>query len=125
MDLTGLWRGEITPRRAAALALKLPMGSMTWIEVGTDAAWSAETHMIAHVIDQLEIANWQRAGGKGKAPKPIDRPADAKKSQEKRAAAFEKAAKFSARQRAKPAAPSTPANVRPRDERGRFVSLKG
>lgn len=101
------------------------MGSVTWIEVGTDAGWSAETHMLAHVVDLLAGANWQRAQSKHKAPDPIERPSDAQKSQDKRERAFAKAAKFSARQREKSAAPSTPTNVRPRDEQGRFVSLKG
>lgn len=116
----------MTPRRATVLALKLPMGSVTWVEAGTDAAWTAETHMLANVIDALAGANWQRGGGKGKAPTPVERPSDAKKSAEKRERAFERAAKFSARQREKSTAPPPPiSTVRPRDERGRFVSLKG
>ena len=103
------------------------MGSATWIEVGTDAAWSAEAHMIAHLIDLTVWSNFQRGGGKGAKPKPIPRPAEARAEQEKRERTFNKAAKFAQRQNAKRAAQTTPSptHARPRDERGRFVSQKG
>ena len=126
IDLTGLWRNEVTPRRAMALARHLPFGCATWMEVGTDAAWSTETHMLAHVIDLLNGANWQRGGAKGAAPKPIDRPEDDKAAQAKRDRALARAAKFRAlhgppKSRAVP----EPSTDRPRDSRGRFVSREG
>lgn len=104
--------------------MNLPMGSATWIAAGTDAAWTAETHMVAHLIDATMLANYQRGGNKGAQPKPIARPAEAKAEQEKRERAFVRASKFAARQKKKRAQPDSP-TARPRDERGRFVSQKG
>lgn len=38
-------------------------------------AWTLEAHLLASVIDVLNIANWQRIGKKGAPrPKPIPRP---------------------------------------------------
>lgn len=38
------------------------------------ATWSADTHLLATVADLLAGGNWQRGGGKGRRPKPIQRP---------------------------------------------------
>lgn len=122
IDLLGLWRGELTPRRVSALARKLPFGCQTWLEIGSDAAWSTETHMMAHVVDVLAGANWQRGGGKGKAPTPIDRPSDMAAAAAKVDRTFEKAARAEARlKRKKQQAPQASPPSRPRDARGRFV----
>ena len=101
------------------------MGSATWIEVGTDAAWSAETHMLANLVDLTVWANYQRGGGEGTKPKPIPRPEQARAEQERTERVFDKAAKFALRQQAKRRASTPPTTARPRDERGRFVSQKG
>lgn len=38
-------------------------------------AWSLEAHLLASVIDVLNVANWQRVGKKSAPkPKPIPRP---------------------------------------------------
>ena len=123
LDLTGLWRGEITPRRAAVLAAQLPLGSQTWISVGSDAAWTVEAHMAASQIDLLQVGNWQRSGGKGRPPKPIDRPTDMRKAREKQDRALERAARF-ARKHGTPTpspAEDAPKPPTPRDSRGRFL----
>lgn len=36
--------------------------------------WSLDTHLLASAVEALIAANWQRAGGKGKRPKPLKRP---------------------------------------------------
>lgn len=44
---------------------------------GGEAVWSIETHLLASVLDSLQVANWQRSkdGAKAsKAPKPLPRP---------------------------------------------------
>lgn len=42
--------------------------------LGDAAEWSTTDHLLALVADLLAAANWQRGGGKGKRPKPIERP---------------------------------------------------
>lgn len=41
---------------------------------GEDAEWSIDTHLLASAVDALRAGNWQRGGGKGKRPKPVERP---------------------------------------------------
>lgn len=123
--MTGLWRGEITPRRTLVLARYLPNGAQTWVEMGVDTAWTVGEHLTASAVDQLAGANWQRGGGKGKQPEQIPRPEDARKEREKTARAVAKAAKFRARKGATSTAPAPPpTRPRARDARGRFVSTK-
>lgn len=43
---------------------------------GEYAIWTPDTYLLAMVADQLVAANWQRGGGKGKRPKPLQRPKD-------------------------------------------------
>lgn len=99
LDLADLYRGNLTPRKAQVLAIRLPPGALTWQEVGTDAAWSTESHLLAQVVDTLNAANYQRAGGKGEKPKPVPRPNDLKEIQTKRERMLQRAAKFKAKSR--------------------------
>lgn len=47
---------------------------------GEAAAWGPTEHLLATVIDVLQVGNWQRAGKKGSPrPKPITRPGDRKR----------------------------------------------
>lgn len=81
LDFGDLYRGTMTPRRAAALALNLPPGAVTWLEADLAAAWNIGEHLLAATVDQLAIANWQRTkdGQKGhKKPKPLTRPGEQK-----------------------------------------------
>jgi hypothetical protein len=99
LDLLDLYRGRISPRKAAVLAVKLPPASATWAEYGGPLAWSGETHFIVKAIDELRVANWQRTkdGSKGSnPPKRIEPPkpaAEARRQSSKieaRAAAFKR-----------------------------------
>lgn len=83
MDLSGLWRGEFTIRRAAALAAHLPDGSACWRVLKVDSAWTVQEHLTALLADILQAANWQRGGGKGSQPKPLPRPDDIRERDEK------------------------------------------
>ena len=77
LDLLDLWRGLITPRKAAVLAMQLPAGAQTWVACGYDNAWTLTDHLTATLVDVLQIANWQRAGdSKTKRPTPVKRPHD-------------------------------------------------
>lgn len=94
--------------------------------MGSDAAWTTGEHLTAVVADVLAGANWQRGGGKGAQPKPVPRPGDIKKAQDREARVLEKAALFAAIHGVPDVhAPAPEPNQQPRDERGRFVSRKG
>lgn len=58
----------------------LPPGAALWRAMGHDAAWPIEAHIAAYQVDVLNLANWQRGGGKGPKPKPYPRPAEAAKA---------------------------------------------
>jgi len=77
LDLCDLWRGGLTPRKAAVLARNLPAGAQVWQSVGHDSAWTLQEHLTASVFDALQVGNWQRAGdAKASKPKPVQRPSD-------------------------------------------------
>lgn len=53
----------------------LPPGSPLGVALHGDAArWGVTEHLLASAVDALVGANWQRGGGKGQRPKPIQRP---------------------------------------------------
>ena len=41
-------------------------------------AWDVDTDLLAAILFTLQGANWQRAGGKGDKPKPVERPKENK-----------------------------------------------
>lgn len=88
----------MTPRRAAVLAVNLPAGARIWAALGSDLAWSAETHMLANNADILAGANWQRGGGEGTKPPPVPRPGDESRAQGRTSKMTDRAAQFRARQ---------------------------
>lgn len=98
MDLLDLWRGTMTPRKAATLAMALPQGAAVWIAAGSDSAWSMESHMLAGITDALQGANWQRSDGKSPAPNPLPRPGDEARAKSKTSAVASQAERFRARQ---------------------------
>lgn len=48
--------------------------------------WDTTDYLIASVVDLLAVANYQRAGKKGKKPKPLPRPKVPKPGQKRRKA---------------------------------------
>jgi hypothetical protein len=41
---------------------------------GKDSIWTLEAQLLALIGDILNVANYQRGGGKGQKPKPLERP---------------------------------------------------
>ena len=101
LDLLDLWRGTLTPRKAAVLMANLPPGAALWRAMDVPGAWTTGEHLAAAAVDALAVANWQRSkdGSEGRnAPKPVSRPGvEAVKT----STAMGRAAAFRARQRAK------------------------
>lgn len=85
VDVLHLGRG-LSWRRFGVLMTMLPNDSVTSQAMARDAPksvmtdeeeaklWRLEHHLMAHVVDLLAAANWQRGGGKGKRPPPLERP---------------------------------------------------
>lgn len=63
------WRGVIMFARHAG-----PGQSLYHVTNGPDSAWTLEAQIMALVVDVLNVANYQRGGGKGQRPKPLQRP---------------------------------------------------
>ncbi|PVC73750.1 hypothetical protein DBP18_14035 [Streptomyces sp. CS081A] len=84
-------RRRLTWRELGALVRQLPPGSRTALaQQGENALWGLGEHLQALTIDELRVANWQRAnegvprGKQSKVPVPIDRPgAKARKGPDK------------------------------------------
>ena len=77
LDLLDLWRGTLTPRKAAVLMANLPPGAALWRAMDVPGAWTNGEHLAASAVDALEVANWQRttAGAEGRnVPQPVARP---------------------------------------------------
>jgi hypothetical protein len=89
-----MYRGTLTPRKAAVLALNLPRGAGTWQAVGGAGAISGEVEaswMLEHTMQM--IAHGQ-GGGKGKAPQMRDYPAGLHEEQAKAAKSLSRAERF-------------------------------
>ena len=74
---TQLLTAGVAIEDVAALAAHLPRDSATMLAVAPRQEaeyWTADTHLLAAVLDALAGANWQRGGGKGGRPKPVRRP---------------------------------------------------
>lgn len=58
----------------------LPSDSAFQRSLAGDAGlWTTTDYLLASVVDFLAQANWQRGGGKGQRPKPIERPGTRKR----------------------------------------------
>lgn len=96
LDLGGLWRGEFTVRRAAALAANLPPGSAVWRELHANAEWDQGDYILAAIFDRL--------GSKESEPYP--RPADVLKKQQHEERALVMARAFQQREKRRAARPA-------------------
>lgn len=71
----------LTWRELGQLIRQLPPGARTRLALGDrDGIWGLGEHLAALAIDELRVANWQRANEgvkpskRSKEPKPISRP---------------------------------------------------
>lgn len=76
------------------LVQHLPRDAAVHVAIDPSLAWSPDMHLLAFIGDQLAIANWQRAGGKGRRPKPIRRPGSTSDVEVIRLDSFDSAAAF-------------------------------
>jgi hypothetical protein len=78
IDLLGLWRGELSPRRLAALVSNLPRDAAVHrATYGERARWGDTEHLLADVVDLLQLLWWAQTkdGSKNRnRPKPLPRP---------------------------------------------------
>lgn len=75
IDLRDLGTDVLPWWRLAAILQNLPLSSATARAVhGEKTEWSAAEHLLASILDVLQVANWQRGGGKGSRPQPTKRP---------------------------------------------------
>lgn len=94
----------MTVRKAAVLAMRLPPGAATWMEMGGPLAWSAEMFALAAAIDALRVANWQRtedARNQRNYPDPLQPPKYEHERIKKQATIVNQATAFRNRQRMK------------------------
>jgi hypothetical protein len=100
--LLDYYRGKLTLRKTAALAMHLPPGAETWREMGGPQAWTGEVFAIAAAVDALRVANWQRtedAKNQRNYPEPLQPPKFEHERVMKAANIANQAAAFRARQR--------------------------
>lgn len=75
VDLTGIYTGDLTLRRAAALVGNLPPGTALGRAMGGDAFWSDETAATLTTGWRNEVATLQAAGAKShQLPEPPEPP---------------------------------------------------
>lgn len=84
LDLLDLYRGIHSPAKVYRLLFALPTESRFYrVVTNGRTEWSTTEHLLAAAVDTLQNANWQRGGGKGSRPKPLERPGS-DRTQEKR-----------------------------------------
>ena len=104
LDLLDLYRGRISPRKAALLALKLPAGSAVWQEMGGPLAWTSQDYFAAAQLHAQQVANWMQTkdGEEGRnAPEMLQHPPYAKDRERETQKIVTQAEKFLARQKAR------------------------
>lgn len=72
-------------KRAYTLAVNLPQSSRVFAALDPRAGWDVQAYLLATICDHLSFLRYELAGGKGKKPKPLERPkAIPKKTKHKR-----------------------------------------
>lgn len=61
-------------REVAAMATHLPPDSATARAINPPTGWGITEYLLAAAVDALHAANWQRGGGRGPRPTPVERP---------------------------------------------------
>lgn len=73
LDLDALM-GTFDYARVRLLVEQLPAGSRTVARMEPRAAWSEESYLLALIADNLSFMRYEQSGGKGRKPRPLDRP---------------------------------------------------
>lgn len=88
-DWAALFSGALDPALFLELFAALPADSATrrYYAGGPEArqhvGWNVQTYLLAGILNALQGANWQRSGGKGTRPTPVQTPLDAAKARER------------------------------------------
>lgn len=70
--------------RIEYLALNLPIKARTVAKLNPEAAWDENAYLLSYIADNIAFQRYEQAGGKGKKPKPIERPKAKEKPAEKK-----------------------------------------
>lgn len=83
VDILDLGGPRLSWRRLRSLVERLPVTSRTArAQHGETSSWGTVEHLLAGIVDRLEIGNWQRANAgvkkpnQTRPPKPMPRPGD-------------------------------------------------
>jgi hypothetical protein len=104
MDLLDLYRGKLSPRKAALLALNLPAGSPVWLEMGGPLAWTSQDYFAAAQLHAQQVSNWMQtedAENGRNAPEMLEHPPYAKDRERETQKIVSQAERFLARQKAR------------------------
>lgn len=83
LDLEKLFlSGEFA--RAKVLATNLPSSSRTVVRLNPELAWDENAYLLALIADNIAFMRFEQSNGKGKKPKPLQRPKKAEKKKEKK-----------------------------------------
>lgn len=75
LHLDDIGSPALTWRDLHVIVRNLPRASALVREKHGEATeWGAIEHLLAIIADRITSGNWQRGGGRGSRPKPIDRP---------------------------------------------------
>lgn len=92
-----MWRGSLSPRKAATLACALPSGCATFLAVGGEGYFEQGTQALYDVLGFLQMKAWVDGQKKGPKPKQIKPPPSKFATQAKEAATNRAADAFRSR----------------------------
>jgi hypothetical protein len=78
LAVSDVFAGRMSWRRLKVLLRQLPPESATArATLGAAMEWTATEYLLASIVDAERAAMWQRSGGRGRRPAPIERPGQA------------------------------------------------
>lgn len=101
IDLCDLWRGALTPRKAAILAVHLPAGSAVWQAAQSPLAWDRQAWFLHAIEYNTRLNVWAKTkdGQDGKnQPEPSPTPDELVRQQMRESRAEIMARRFKNRQ---------------------------
>lgn len=69
--------------RAKTLTLCLPLKSRTMTRLNPELVWDENAYLLSYIADNIAFQRYEQGGGKGKKPKPVERPKKEVKKQKK------------------------------------------